>query len=168
MLNLVEEMGRYVDQKWQDMQRDERAFSELACNALGRFVGATSPRMSANDITQALTAATDISHRDHNSRTFGQPAIRLYSGRGFYIEALFWLDASTAIHQHAFSGAFQVIEGGSVHAVYEFEQQERINSHLLVGKLNLCKAEVLRPGDTRPFLTVLPSYTRCFIWRDHQ
>ena len=85
----------------------------------------------------------------HNSR-FGQPAIRLYSGRGFYIEALFWLDASTAIHQHAFSGAIQVIEGGSVHAVYEFEQQERINSHLLVGKLNLCKAEVLRPGDTRP------------------
>jgi hypothetical protein len=81
---------------------------------------------------------------------FGEPPITVYRGRDFYISALYWLDGTTSIHQHGFSGAFRVLVGSSIHAEYAFARQEAVNSRLLVGDLGFAGAELLRPGDVRP------------------
>ena len=47
---------------------------------------------------------------DQQFRDFGQPALTLYKGDKFYIELLYWLDSTTAIHQHSFAGAFGVFQ----------------------------------------------------------
>lgn len=53
---------------------------------------------------------------------FGQPAITLYSGERFLIEALCWHTGTPAIHHHAFSGAFRVMTGRSVHSRYSYSE----------------------------------------------
>ena len=74
----------------------------------------------------------------------------VYRCEEFYIELLIWMDATTSIHQHAFSGAFRVLVGSSFHSVYEFEENDRINSRLLLGEVRLKNAEILQRGDVRP------------------
>src|SRR4051812_12238674 len=53
---------------------------------------------------------------------FGEPELVVYSHRRFYIQLLFWMEGTTAIHQHGFSGAFHVLHGSSIHARYAFEK----------------------------------------------
>src|SRR4051812_23130045 len=42
---------------------------------------------------------------------FGEPELVAYTHPRFYIQLLFWMDGTTAIHQHEFSGAFHVMHG---------------------------------------------------------
>ncbi|MBB2890962.1 hypothetical protein [Flexivirga oryzae] len=76
----------------------------------------------------------------------GDPAVTLYEDRQrkFYIEALFHIDVSTAIHDHAFSGAFIVTDGTCAHQKFEFEV-DGSGSHLL-GELSPTKADRIGPG----------------------
>lgn len=86
---------------------------------------------------------------------FGEPAITVYRGQGFYLEVLYWLDATTSIHQHAFSGAFQVLVGGSLHAIWRrHDSQGRETAPaqrapFWLGELSCTQVERLRVGDVR-------------------
>ena len=73
----------------------------------------------------------------------------VYRGDGFYIELLIWVDGSTSIHQHGFSGVFRVIEGSSLHSVYNFRPTRRINSRALVGDIRFISLNYLKTGDQR-------------------
>lgn len=79
---------------------------------------------------------------------FGEPELVVYSHPRFYIQLLFWLDGTTAIHQHEFSGAFHVLEGSSIHAHYEFKNARAITPYLRVGDLRLKDMELLETGRT--------------------
>jgi hypothetical protein len=54
----------------------------------------------------------------------------VYAGRRFYVEVVFWAEGTTAIHQHSFSGAFQVLVGSSIHTLYGFERGEAVAREL--------------------------------------
>jgi hypothetical protein len=84
---------------------------------------------------------------------FGEPEIVAYSHPRFYIQLLFWLDGTTAIHQHEFSGAFHVLHGSSLHAQYAFEKARPITPHLRVGNVRMKKMELLETGRTVPILS---------------
>jgi hypothetical protein len=80
---------------------------------------------------------------------FGSPPLTVFSGERFFIEALFWLEGETAVHQHGFSGAFQLLCGSSIHCRYAFETRERIHAGFRLGDLTLTDAELLSPGEVR-------------------
>jgi hypothetical protein len=80
--------------------------------------------------------------------SFGQPELVVFDHPRFYIQLLFWLDGTTDIHQHTFSGAFHVLEGSSLHSRFEFCDAESISAHLQVGNLNLNQTQLLKTGDT--------------------
>ena len=84
---------------------------------------------------------------------FGEPEIVAYSHPRFYIQLLFWMDGTTAIHQHEFSGAFHVMHGSSIHAHYEFENATSITPYLRVGNLRMKKMELLQTGRTVPIVS---------------
>src|SRR5687767_10205088 len=84
---------------------------------------------------------------------FGEPELVVYSHPRFYVQLLFWMDGTTAIHQHEFSGAFHVMHGSSIHARYEFEQARAVTPHLHVGNLRMKKIELLEPGRTVPIVS---------------
>ena len=79
---------------------------------------------------------------------FGQPELVAYEHPRFYIQILFWLDGTTAIHQHEFSGAFHVMHGSSIHADFEFVNAQSVTSHFRVGDVRMKKIELLETGRT--------------------
>jgi hypothetical protein len=84
---------------------------------------------------------------------FGQPEIVAFEHSKFYIQVLFWLDGTTDIHQHEFSGAFHVMHGSSIHARYEFENARSVTPHLRVGDVRMKHIELLETGRTVPILS---------------
>src|SRR5213075_397838 len=72
------------------------------------------------------TLSADRLPKQNLEATFGNPPLTLYTCGGFYIQALFWLDGTTSIHDHAFSGAFTVLAGSSIHSRFEFERTMRV------------------------------------------
>lgn len=84
---------------------------------------------------------------------FGQPELIAYEHPRFYIQLLFWLDGTTDIHQHEFSGAFHVMHGSSIHAHYTFENARSITPHLRVGDVRMKQIELLETGRTVPIVS---------------
>jgi len=84
---------------------------------------------------------------------FGEPELVAYHHPRFYIQLLFWMDGTTAIHQHEFSGAFHVMHGSSIHAHYEFDKAQPITPYLRVGDLRMKKMELLEAGRTVPIVS---------------
>jgi len=92
-------------------------------------------------------------HENHPPQTdspFGEPEIVVFKHPRFYIQLLFWMDGTTAIHQHSFSGAFHVMHGSSIHAHYTFEKPRPVTPHISVGNLRMKKIEILDTGRTVP------------------
>jgi hypothetical protein len=79
---------------------------------------------------------------------FGQPELIAYEHPRFYIQLLFWLDGTTDIHQHEFSGAFHVMHGSSIHAHYTFENAQSVTPHLRLGDVRMKQIELLETGRT--------------------
>ena len=84
---------------------------------------------------------------------FGEPEIIVYENPRFYIQLLFWMDGTTAIHQHEFSGAFHVMSGSSIHARFEFENAKPITPYFRVGDLRMNDISLLETGSTIPIVS---------------
>jgi hypothetical protein len=148
-LEFFAKLGAEIGRLWRERHYDERAFPEISARALE--AAAPSEHVDFADavrwaLSNKLPPQPDI------AAEFGEPPLTLYFGEGFYIDLLFWLDGTTSIHQHGFSGAFHVLAGSSVHSRYRFTPERRINSRLAFGELSLIGAELLTRGQTRPIL----------------
>jgi hypothetical protein len=144
-MDLFERMGRTLCQRWRERHHDRDAFPEIALQALkeARAHETVTPSALLRWVFEqdTLPPQADIEAR------FGQPPITLFHDDMFSISALFWLDGTTTIHQHAFSGAFAVLDGSSVHAPYDFERSEQISDAVVRGKLEARGVELLTKGD---------------------
>jgi hypothetical protein len=79
-------------------------------------------------------------------RQFGQPPLTVYASPRLMIEVLFWLDGTTSIHQHGFSGAFQVLAGSSIQTRYDFRVECEVNPGFKLGQLEQESIELLETG----------------------
>jgi hypothetical protein len=143
-----ERIGRAVDQRWRERNYDEEALPELASAVLAEELPRGS--VSARDVLRWVLSTHSLPQQFDPESKFGQPPVTMYRGPRFFVDALFWLESTTDIHQHAFEGAFHVLEGSSVHTRYGFELEERVSSALLLGQVRFRDFELLGPGDTRP------------------
>jgi hypothetical protein len=149
-MDFFNQLGTLVHDRWRSKNFDETAFAEVATGALGDLppVGA----VDVADIVRWAVLSDSIAPQQHDT-DFGQhepEPLCVYKNDLFHIEVLFWLDGTTAIHQHGFSGAFHVLAGSRVHSCYAFDVHERVNSRLLLGRLRLSDVEYLAAGETRP------------------
>ena len=64
-------------------------------------------------------------------------------------DRLYWFASTTAIHDHAFCGAFSVLDGGSLHSQYSFTPSVNCGDGLTLGTLESIRNERLRKGDVR-------------------
>jgi hypothetical protein len=139
-------IGRELSERWAQADLDERRFPALAVEVLEQ--ARVHERCSQREVLRWV-ARTPLLPRQQELG-FGQPPLTLYRDERIYIEALFWLDSTTTIHQHSFSGAFCVLEGSSVHATYAFRETQRFNEQLALGELRETGVELLKPGQVRP------------------
>lgn len=143
---IFEDLGRRVAKAWCRSRYDNDALPRIAAEELER-----APLHKATDYTAImkwLTTADTLPFQPNVDSAFGEPPITLYWHPTFYIEALFWCSATTAIHGHGFAGAFQVLEGTSVQSVFEFESPET-SMRCRIGHLNQKEVGLLRPGTTQ-------------------
>lgn len=147
-MRFFQELGSTLERRWRGENYHDRAFPGIAARALAEvdLVGEIDPW----DIVRSLHDGTELPSQKQQEDRFGDLAITLYQGERFYVDAYFWLDGTTSIHQHGFSGAFQVLLGSSIQSLYGFEPEREVSDHFSVGRILLNDVQLLRRGDIRP------------------
>ena len=144
-----EELGRTVLDRWKRENFSLATFPEIARAALDQ-------RSPAGQVDLAAFMRGFLLSDEQPLQTdsdFGEPEVVVYSHPRFYIQLLFWMDGTTAIHQHEFSGAFHVMHGSSIHAHYEFDEAHPVTPYLRVGDVRMTKIELLESGRTVPIVS---------------
>ena len=142
-----ETLGAAIQSEWRAKNFRYAEFPEIA----DRLLRENPPHVQYTDIIRWILRTDSAPEQDLGS-DFGQPPITLFRAPQFHIEALFWLDGTTLIHQHSFSGAFHVLAGSSIQSRYDFHKRETISPRLLLGEVQLRDSEYLSEGDTQQIL----------------
>lgn len=151
---VVDEIGLRIARAWRAVEFDRPIFAQLSAEHLD--AANLSTRLDPDEIAAAVFGGQLPEQSDPTAR-FGQPPVTLFRTPRFYISALFWLDGTTAIHDHGFSGAFQVLSGSSIETNYEFAPFREIGGHLRFGELLVRGSALRRAGDVRA-VPAGPSY----------
>jgi hypothetical protein len=141
------ELGALVESRWRAQDYNESVFPGIAAQALSELN--LSARVDPWEIVRWVHKTPDLPEQMDLAGKFGNPPITTYVGPRFFIDVYYWLDGTTTIHQHSFSGAFEVLLGGSVHSRYRFTKEREINPHFLVGQIEFNDVSLLSQGDIR-------------------
>jgi hypothetical protein len=142
-----ERVAALVEERWQKSGDDPARFPSLAAEVLRE--SALHDQVTFTDVLAHHLHADSPPPQRPFDPDWGHPAITICARRAIFIEVVFWLDGTTAVHQHAFSGAFQLIEGSSLESRYGFAESERIAPRLRVGRLERESIELLSVGEVR-------------------
>lgn len=141
-----ERLGRTVLERWREQNFSLDVFPELARIAINE-----SPPSQEVNLEELIHEFLCNDNQPFQSQSgFGQPELVAFNDQRFYIQILFWLEGTTDIHQHEFSGAFHVMEGSSIHSEFEFENARSVTPHLRTGDLKMQQVELLETGCTIP------------------
>lgn len=163
-MKLFDELGAAIESRWNAVDYDETKFPEIAAELLR---GAELPsKVTAWDVIEWTLAQNFLPDQRDLAGNFGDPPITIYNSPRFHIDVYFWLDGTTAIHQHAFCGAFQVLHGSSIHSWYEFDRSESVNTFTEIGTMNLKLCELLSVGDVQA-INAGKSYIHALFHLDH-
>lgn len=146
-MEIFEQLGLEVEARWRDIGYDEAAFPALAAELL-RSAGVPS-KVSAWDVTEWALATYELPRQRDLRASFADPPITVFSGLRFQIDVYFWFESTTSIHQHSFCGAFQVLEGSSIHSWYTFNKERALNAFAETGSLDLKTCGLLEKGDVQ-------------------
>lgn len=149
-MHFFQDLGLKILAHWQRANLDQSAFAEIASAALRERP--PSAHVEPMDVVRWVHETPSLVPQADIESKFGQPAITVFRCEGFYIDVLFWVDGTTAIHQHRFSGAFHVLQGSSLQSTYRFAPTRRYSEQLLSGDLELLDVTVLAAGDVRPIV----------------
>jgi hypothetical protein len=142
------DLGRSVSQAWSASGRRPSSLPDVAATVLAEVDLPSG--LDASSILQWAAETADLPPQTGRNDTFGQPPLILHHEDDFFIQALTWMDGTTSIHDHAFCGAFMVVEGRSLHVTHSFEPADRLaEGHLVVGELVAGRPEVLGPLGVR-------------------
>lgn len=153
-------LGDLVGHRWKERNYNEAVFPEVAAQALLEFP--PNENSTLWDVLKPATTAEVLPFQADLEAHFGDPPLTVYLGRGFRIEVLSWIHGVPSVHQHSFSGAFHVMQGSSVHTMWDFQPEETLETRLLLGKVVFRSAEILEAGDTRTIIAGKAMYHATF------
>lgn len=144
-MELFKTAGENLERLWRARGYDEKVFPDLAAEVLADL--RIPDAINAWEVIESLLSATELPEQRDLYSNFGDPPITLFTGPRFVIEVYYWLEGTTAIHQHSFCGAFQVFHGSSIHSQYKFETKRELNSFAKTGELSCESCKLLDIGD---------------------
>src|ERR1700733_8784158 len=137
-------LGKAVSQTWSATGRTQATLVEASQKCLVTIEPPAG--LDAVSILRGAAGAAELPAQSKPGDAFGQPPLVLHREEDFFVQALTWMDGTTAVHQHGFAGAFMVLEGSSLHVEHSFAAKERLaEDRLIVGELTSLQPEVLRP-----------------------
>jgi len=134
MASSFEQLGARIEAGWFEANYRESSFSDICVRALEEMSPPNT--MGADAILAWAFARRRLPRQVDIDSDFGEPALTVFDGERFHISVYFWMDGTTDIHEHCFSGAFQVLEGASLHTTFSFEPKETWSDHLLLGEVD--------------------------------
>ena len=146
-----QELGEELEVQWRKLNYDEEQFPDLAAEALKKHDIVA--KVEAWDVLRWALEQTELPPQKDPAANFGDPPITLFVSPRFYIDVYFWRSSTTAVHQHSFCGAFQVLHGSSLHSWYEFEPTQKINAFAEIGDMTLKVSQVLKLGDIQKIMS---------------
>jgi len=149
MNSFFDELGSKVLERWKRQNFSLEVFPELARIAIDESL--PSDHVGLEEMIHEFLVNDEQPFQSQSG--FGQPELVAFNHPRFYIQILFWLDGTTDIHQHEFSGAFHVMSGSSIHAEYDFEGGQSITPYLRTGDLKMNRIELLETGRTVPVVS---------------
>lgn len=149
MNSFFAELGRTVLARWKAQNFSLARFPEIAHCVLEECPPATNVDLAA--LVKEFLLNDEQPFQTQSG--FGQPELVVHDDPRFYIQLLFWLEGTTDIHQHKFSGAFHVLEGSSIHSDFDFEEAEAVTAHLRLGHLRMKETRLLESGSTVPIVS---------------
>jgi hypothetical protein len=141
-----EKLGRTLLERWREQNFSLEVFPELARIAMDE--APPSENVDLEEMIHEFLTNDDQPLQGHSG--FGQPELVAFNDSRFYIQILFWMEGTTDIHQHEFSGAFHVMQGSSVHSEFDFVGAQSVTPHIRTGELRLKQIELLETGRTVP------------------
>ncbi len=146
MNSYFEKLGQTVLERWREQNFSLEVFPELTRIAIDE-----APPSENVDIEEMIHEFLFNDEQPFQGESgFGQPELIAFNDPRFYIQILFWLEGTTEIHQHEFSGAFHVMQGSSVHSEFDFVGARSITPHIRIGDLRVKRIELLETGRTVP------------------
>jgi hypothetical protein len=149
MNQFFKDLGLAVHARWKGENFALARFPEIARQALAENPPCEQVDLAA--FTKEFLLDDDQPTQSHSG--FGEPELVVYHDPRFYIQMLFWMDGTTDIHQHEFSGAFHVMAGSSIHSLFSFENSQAVSAHLRVGTLKVQEISLLECGSTVPIIS---------------
>ena len=149
-MELFDRLGDDVEQAWRNANYDELRLPAIAKQSL--IEHDLPSKLTPWDVLEWAMMRPELPPQADPNASFGDPPITVYSGARFHIDVYFWFQGTTATHQHAFSGAFQVFAGSSIHSWYEFFDDDHVNVYMKYGRLELKVCELLKVGDVQEII----------------
>jgi hypothetical protein len=141
-------LGAELDRSWALADRDEERFADIAADALSGMA-------ERFDLEAFLDGMLDAGRGGRQQLAplgaFGQPGFTAFHGEGFVVEVYVWTDSVSAIHNHPFCGAFTVLHGHSVHAVYETSRFSRAGARGRLLDVRLASLSRVDMGEVHKF-----------------
>lgn len=149
-MELFQTLGAEIERRWLAENYDETLFPDIASQALE--AARLPEKVSAWEVIEWTLRETNLPDQRDLRGSFADPPITLYNSPRFHVDVYFWLEGTTALHQHAFCGAFQVMHGSSIHSHYDFEPSRVFNRFTEIGEMSLRSVEYLAVGRVRKIL----------------
>lgn len=146
-MEAFQKLGEVVESRWKSENYSEQLFPEICAQALTE--SDLPARVDPWEIIRWVHSAPTLPDQKDVPGRFGNPPITVFSGPRFYIDVYYWLDGTTTIHQHSFTGAFQILLGSSLHSHYTFREDRVLSEHFSVGELKLEEVQLLQGNDVK-------------------
>lgn len=114
-MNHLIDIAKELEEEFKHSNYDVYSFHSLAAKALEKV---DLDRISSETVYKYLENELK-SHQFMRTDRFGEPSITLYMSNEILLDILVWTSSDTNIHSHGFTGAFRVLEGDSIQAVYK-------------------------------------------------
>jgi len=143
MLTLFQKLGTEAEERFAAADNSPSAFNGIAGSLLDEW------DLCRHVSLEGVWQAAGLEQLDSLGNQSSPGLIPLYSGTNVRIIAHLWSDAADRLHQHDWTGAFQVIEGQSFNSVFDFETVRDIEE-FSTGKLSRRSFEVFDAGHIKP------------------
>lgn len=138
---------RTVEKDWEKARRRPDVFPKIAAKTVKCIL--EEGYIDPDTVIAWVMQSRAMPRQFRCDENFGQPPVTLAQGDGFHLDLLFWRRAGTAIHSHAFYGAFGVLVGPSVHAEYDFQTEQCLTPFVSVVHAKRTNLEALANGTVR-------------------
>ncbi|WP_329417565.1 hypothetical protein [Streptomyces sp. NBC_01268] len=142
--SFVSSTAAELRRRWRRADSTRASFPSLAAGAIAD--GLAREPVTGDDVLHWVLDGAELPFQPRLDETFGQPPVTLYHDGEFQLDALYWVQSSTDVHAHGFSGAFAVLDGQSVHTRFEFAETHRFDDHFMIGRVVATGAELLDVG----------------------